>query len=94
MPIFGILVNILVTKILKVLAKCFIFSTKNLFGDNIELVDFHSNRLIGILAGGHKRNRFFVCVVNFSEDRWIFRSQDAEESDFVDDAGRWTTLIG
>ena len=61
-PIFGILVNILVTKIMNVLAKCFIFSTKNLFGDNIELVDFHSNRLIGIVAGAHKKIVFF-CVL-------------------------------
>ena len=57
-PIFGILVNILVTKILKVLTKRLIFSIKNPFGENIDLVDFHRNRLIGIVAGSHNINRF------------------------------------
>ena len=48
--IFGILVNILVTKILKMLATRLIFCTMSLFDENIEPVDFHWNRLIDVDA--------------------------------------------
>ena len=54
-PNFGILVNILVTKILILSSKRLIFGTNILLGANIQLVNFHDNRLTGMVARAHKR---------------------------------------
>ena len=64
------------------LAKYLIFSIKNHLGENIELVDFPSNQLIGIVAGSHKINRFFYLVQIL-----------VKVDEVLQTPGRWTALI-
>ena len=80
--------NILAKEILNVLAERLMFYTDSLFSENVELVNFHRNRLIDIFARAHQ-NRLFVLPLNLCEGRRKhFRSHAAEKSNFFDEDGR------
>ena len=78
------------TTILNVLRKRLIFGAKSLCGVNIELINFHRNRLIFFATRAHTKSIFF-CLHNILvrldgnalEDRSTWKTVEEDDADWL-----------